>query len=468
MKWIAPDIQDFRMASKIVNPHSQTTSSEFSSNTGKTKVTNGTEVRGKNEHVKSESISDTARPRPRQGIQSYPITDDLILLPSTFSCSVSLNPSAKKIWDLCDGQHTVAEILHDLHERYAGTNGDLHYGLQTTLRKLQDLDLLEISQEDTKGRRPPVKFVVGIEDKTYFHWQLPILLESLRGQLPNGWECLLVVCNNHGPLSEPLSQIVLAYDLKYFSTTHHPLNHSIDFSSGEDCYLPMNRIQALSAVVDYVKPDDLVCLLETDIFLYKELNLDVIPTGNALSKNWIIGQDLFYTLHDDPKGVNLQTLLASLGCPTSFQPGGVTIFLTGETIKNQKFIRDCFRFTQIVYLMGKMLEVPKVWVAEMPCFALSLTLNGIPYDLLEHSEFTTKNVDHPTINPGSFYHYYHDLMDGGDGAFYKSKWYKQLFKKDNFLLTDISEFAANTHSDHEHYFFEMVKKAQRRLYVPNS
>lgn len=464
MKWIAPDIQTFRMPSEIAEEHAHTACSESSAMLAKTGSPNGRGTWCGNGQAHRRSVSDIVRPQPRPGVRPYPVADELVLLPPTFSYMVSLNHSAKHIWELCDGRHTVADISRELHHRYSSVNGDLLCHLQTTLLMLQDLDLLELTQDDLT-KRPPVKFVVGIEDKTYFHWQLPILLESLKDQLPHGWECVLVVCNNHAPLSESLSQIVMEYEVRYFTTTHHPLNHSIDFSSGADVYLPMNRIQALSAVADYVKPDDLICLLETDIFLYKELNLDVIPTGNALAKNWIVGQDIFYTLRGELKGVNLQTLLASLGCAMPFQPGGVIIFLTGETIQNRKFIQDCFRFTQIVYLMGKMVEVPKVWVAEMPCFALALTLNGIPYDLLEHSEFTTQNIDHPNIKPGSFYHYYHDLMDGGDGAFYKSKWYKQLFKKDNFLHTDVSGFAAEAHSDHEHYFFEMVTRAQRRLCV---
>ena len=61
--------------------------------------------------------------------------------------------------------------------------------------------------------RPTVKFVVGIEDIPYFHWQLPILIESLVDKLPYGWELLVVVCNNHQPLSDSLIQVFLAYDV---------------------------------------------------------------------------------------------------------------------------------------------------------------------------------------------------------------------------------------------------------------
>ncbi|MCP4397980.1 MAG: hypothetical protein GY801_11880 [bacterium] len=321
--------------------------------------------------------------------------------------------------------------------------------------------------KETLAERPAVKFVVGIEDKPSFCWQLPILLESLMDKLPHGWELFVVVCNNYRPLSESLTQVFMAYNVKCFITVNHPQNENIDFADGEDCYVAINRIQALRAVAEFVGPDDLICLLETDIFLYKDLNFHVIPTTNVLAKNWIIQQELFFTSHQEPKGVNLSKLLEAMGCPHPFQPGGVTLFLTGATIQNQKFIRDCFRFAQILFLMGKMITVHKVWVAEMPCFALALTMNGIPYDIIDEPEFSTTNIADHRIQPGTFYHYYHDLMDGGDGAFYQSQWYKQLFRSKNFLEEDISHWASQATSHHEKYFFELAHKARRRLHVSN-
>jgi len=321
--------------------------------------------------------------------------------------------------------------------------------------------------KETLAERPAVKFVVGIEDKPYFCWQLPILIESLMNKLPRGCELLVVVCNNHLPLSDSLTQIFQAYEIRYFTTVNYPQNENIDFAGGGDNYVAINRIQALSSVADFVRPDDLICLMETDVFLYKDLNLNAIPTTNSLAKNWIVEEELFFSLHRDPKGVNLSKLLEAMGCPHSLRPGGVTLFLTGATIQNYKFMRDCFRFTQLLYLMGKILEVHKVWVAEMPCFALALTMNGIPYDVIDDPEFSTRNFDHPSIRPGTFYHYYHDLRDGGDGAFFRSQWYKQLFFSKNFLQEDISHWSSKATSHHEKYFFELARKARLRLHVSN-
>ncbi len=329
---------------------------------------------------------------------------------------------------------------------------------------------MDIPENEKKAvtQTPDVKFVVGIEDVPYFHWQLPILIESLTDKLPRGWELLVVVCNNQLDLSDSLTQIFQTYDhVKYFTTTNYPHNESIEFAAGGDSYVPINRIQALSAVADAVNSDDLICLLETDIFLYKDINLDIIPKANALAENWIIQEDIFFSLKRYPSGVSLSKLLESMGCTNSLRPGGVILFLTGETIQNQKFISDCFRFTQILYLMGKILELDSVWVAEMPCYSLALTVNGIPYDVIDDPAFSTENNADPEIRPGTFYHYYHDLRDGGDGAFYKSKWYKHLYHKKNFLHEDMANWSSVTHSDHEAYFFELATRARLRIPLAN-
>jgi hypothetical protein len=279
---------------------------------------------------------------------------------------------------------------------------------------------------------------------------------------------IVVICNNHVPLSDTLSDILLSYGVTYFTTTNHPMNENMDFSSGGDFYVPINRIQALSAVSDYIRPDDLVCLMETDIFLYRDLNMDVFPTTNTLVEDWLIGQDLFFADGQNQQGVKLQKLLDSFDCPHTFKPGGVLLFLTGDTVKNEKFIQDCFRFTQILYLMGKVHDVPKVWTAEMPCFALALTINGIPYNLTNAQEFLTGHAGAPTIPPGTFYHYYRDLNDGRGGAFYESQWYKHQFFKINMLEEELSQYISQATTHHEKYFFDLATRAQRRLHVSHT
>jgi hypothetical protein len=413
-----------------------------------------------------------ARPRRRGGVHEFAVGEELILFvprghdagasPSVSDRAVTLNGSGREIWELCNGHHSVGEILARLDARHEGGTETLRADLSTALFRLRTLDLIDLEHGHDLGR-PPIKFVVGVEDKIYFHWQLPILFESLHGRLPPGWEVCVVVCNGHQALSEPLLRIVNAYNVKFVTGRNLPDRENMDFANGQDRYVPINRIEALAAIAPHVAEDDLVCLTDTDVFLYGDLNVGVFPTGNLLTRNWIVDQDIFFSFGSETEGVKLPELLASMGYSTLFQGGGVCVFLSGATIKNEKFIKDCFRFTQILYLMGSIIEVPKVWIAEMPCYALSLTANNLSYEVADIEEFTVGNFAKESIPSGTFYHYYHDLKDGGDGAFAGSKWHKQLYFTTDLLTSDLERYAGEASSDHERYFFELANRARERL-----
>ena len=308
-----------------------------------------------------------------------------------------------------------------------------------------------------------VKFVVGIDDRVYMRWQLSILLESLHGKLPPGWEVWVVVCNGHEELSADLKRILETYGARHFTGVNHPRDQNMDFAAGRDVYVPLNRIEALRVVGEHLGADDLVCLTETDVFLYGDLNPTVFPQGNALFDNWIVREPLFFGYGHETIGVRLPLLLEAMGCKTPFKPGGVTIFLDAATVRNEKVIQDAFRFTQVLYLLGSMLEV-KFWTAEMPAVALSLTLNGIDYELIQTPEFTTQNHDDERIRPGSFYHYFSDLRDNGHGAFLGSQWYKHRYMFENFLLHDFGPFRRAAGTDHEKVFFAVAERTRRRAW----
>jgi len=468
MRWQTPAIQTFSLCQFSGDKREKGKTSTFHVPQNSLLEQNGNEGPDSSTSLTSEPVSqDTVLPHPCPTLSSFLVGEELILLPSDQTFAVSLNAPARHIWEYCDGQHTVTEVFQELHERYGSDSQAVHEDVSHALDIFRQLHLLKFEPRPIVQRNP-VKFVVGIEDKTYFHWQLPILLESLHTKLPVGWEMIVVVCNNHVPLSDTLSDIFHAYGVTYFTTTNHPMNEKMDFSDGVDFYVPLNRIEALNAVADHIQPDDLICLLETDIFLYRDLNLEVFPTTNTLVEDWLIGQDQFFVDGQNPRGIKLQKLLESFDCPHTFKPGGVLLFLTGDTVKNKKFIQDCFRFTQILYLMGKIHQVPKVWTAEMPCFALALTINGIPYNLTNSPEFLTRHASAPTVPPGTFYHYYRDLNDGQGGAFYQSRWYKHQFFETNMLKVNLSHYLSQATTPHEKFFFELANNARRRLNVSHS
>jgi hypothetical protein len=405
-----------------------------------------------------------ARPKRRRGVVLCTISDEAVLLPPAADHAFFLNPSALAIWELCDGTRSVQDMLRELQGRYDASESDLLLDLRTTLEQLNQGGLIDLGEATGAGPRG-VKFVVGVEDTLYFHWQLAILFESLAGKLPAGWESVVVVCNDGRPLSDRLRRVLSVYGVRHHTAPDHPTRQVMDFSSGDDRYAPLNNIEALRAVSAHVDDDEMVCLMDTDIFLYGELRREIFPAANAVAQNWIVEQDRYFSFGSETVGVDLRQLLSAMGCTTPFRPGAVTIFLTGETVRNTKFVQDCFRFTQVLFLLGKILGVPKVWTAHMVSFALAMTVNGIDYSVLSAPELSTRNSNEDRIGPGTWYHYFRDLADGGGGAFAGSPWCKQQFRETDLLDQDLTRFAAGARSDHERYFFDLALRAQRKLHA---
>jgi hypothetical protein len=273
-----------------------------------------------------------------------------------------------------------------------------------------------------------------------------------------------VVCNDHAALSPELTRLLDVYGVSAITGANHGRSHDIDFSEGRGGYVALNRVEALSAIADYVEADDVVCLMDTDVFLFGEIQPDLFPSDNAMAENEIIGGHPFMGFASQGRGVDLDKLLASMGCDTPLKPGGVTVFLTGATIRNKKVLRDCYRFAQVLFLLGKVLDLPPAatWVAEMACFSMALTPNGIDYTLLDVPQFTVLGAGQDTVPEGSFYHYYCDLNDGG-GPFRDSEWHKQLFADSDFLQADLESFRAGASSILAQRFFDLALAARRRI-----
>ena len=103
----------------------------------------------------------------------------------------------------------------------------------------------------------------------------------------------------------------------------------------------------------------------------------------------------------------------------------------------------------------------------MPCFALALAANGIEHRVIPSKSFLVDKD--PWIPSGAFYHYYGDLKDSAvDGAFYDSDWHKQRYAFTDLLKTDLEALSRAAVTDHERFFFELAKRASRRLHSGSS
>ncbi|MFT6958606.1 MAG: hypothetical protein ACJAYC_003626 [Halieaceae bacterium] len=425
------------------------------------------------------------QPQPLQkaGLASYPVKDELVLLPSQGETVYALNATGAAIWELCDGTLSLTEMFLELRGRFEGDELQIMSDLNVALLQFRELDLLELSSLSdprvassgiidpsiAQADRPRVCIVHGIEDRPYFHWQLAIMFESLIGQMPAGWDIVVVVCNNHQPISHELERIFDTYAVRHHTGASPADNHDIDFAGGGDRYAPMNRVEALNVMRHHAAPDDLICLMDSDIFLCGELQASLFPRGNAMASNWIIGQERYFQFStDDKKGLSLPKLLEALGYEQEFKPGGVMVFLTGEALQKNdgKLVLDCYRFLQILYLAGKILELPPrgVWVAEMACFALAMYPNEIDYELLDIEQFAVQEANADQLPEGSFYHYYTDINDGAPGPFVNSHWHKQLFADRNFLQADIESFLDTASGQAEQRFMTIAIAARDRIY----
>ncbi|MEO0436657.1 MAG: PqqD family protein [Pseudomonadota bacterium] len=432
----------------------------------------------------ASSRQDSYFPRARSGLESFRVQDEVVLLPDSGNELYALNRTGARIWELCDGRHSLSDIFDDLRYSFDGETMEIATDLNTALIQLRELELLQATarpasraQQDSREResskpsdaRPPVRIAHGVEDRPYFHWQLAVMFESLIGQLPAGWDILIVVCNNHQPLSDELVRILDTYNVCHFTGTSPADNFTIDVAAGSDRYTPMNRLEALNVLRHHARPDDIICLMDTDLFLYGDLRDELFPQKDALTANWIVAQEKFFHFStDDQKGVSLPKLLDALGFEQEFKAGGVMIFLRGETLLKEdgKYVRDCFRFLQILYLAGKILELPDhgVWVAEMACFSLAASANDIDFDILDHPEFAVQNPEVDELPEGSFHHYYTDKNDSGPGPFLDSAWHKQLFADQSFLRADIESFLSVARGPVEQRFMELAIHARDRIY----
>ena len=425
----------------------------------------------------SSFLADAQRPTRNPVIRDYAVKDELVLMaPLSHRAeganrALALNGAGRMIWELCDGTRTDDEIVDALLERFDADRSALTGHVAELLDRLSTLGFLEDHRADAADTAC-MTFVIGIEDTPYFRWQTAIFLESFRGKLPPGWKTLVVVCNNGEAFSPELSEILSRYGTAVARGTNHGRSDRIDVGhDGGQCYAAVNRVEALRVAADFVGEHDLICLLDSDTFLFHGLNRDVLPTKCAMPRNWHIeGRPFFSTAKaNQGHGVDLSKLLEAIGIEGDFKPGGVNVFVTGAVAKNPKYIADCFRFAHAVYLLGRAAGADNTWMAEMPCFALAMVANGIEFELLERPEFSVSSGSEESIPTGTIYHYYSDpgdRTDGlGGGAFRNSVWHKQAYRDRNFLKTAFEIQAASAETEHERYFFELARRAREYLDV---
>jgi hypothetical protein len=99
-----------------------------------------TESRG----AKEKAVEVASKPRRREGIEAHSVLDELVLYVPGQELGVSLNPSARAVWELCDGQRTLAEISQELGQDVGCPGDDLLADVEAAVRQLSELGLVEM------------------------------------------------------------------------------------------------------------------------------------------------------------------------------------------------------------------------------------------------------------------------------------------------------------------------------------
>ncbi len=95
------------------------------------------------------------RPRRRDGASAVELDDNVALYDDVGQLLILLNTSAAAVWELCDGETTVDDMVQTLAEAHGEDATVIAGDVRRTVRKLADLglvlDLADIDIDDDTG-----------------------------------------------------------------------------------------------------------------------------------------------------------------------------------------------------------------------------------------------------------------------------------------------------------------------------
>lgn len=85
-------------------------------------------------------------PRRKDGILANELDQQVVLYSVENEVIHILNPTARAIWDLCDGKHSLQDIEHKVRTRFAvAEEHDVYADIQQTLQQFSAKGLLQDS-----------------------------------------------------------------------------------------------------------------------------------------------------------------------------------------------------------------------------------------------------------------------------------------------------------------------------------
>jgi hypothetical protein len=90
----------------------------------------------------STSVGPTTRFRPRPDVLSRELEGEAVLLDLATGQYYSLNPTGRRIFELCNGEHTVPAIREILRREFDATEEELEADLMALLSELESRGLI--------------------------------------------------------------------------------------------------------------------------------------------------------------------------------------------------------------------------------------------------------------------------------------------------------------------------------------
>jgi len=85
----------------------------------------------------------TRKPAQNPDIATKEIGEETLLYGANAEAVHILNPTAKLIWDLCDGKHTIADITQEILDTFSGIEADhANNDVQQTLTVFLEKNLI--------------------------------------------------------------------------------------------------------------------------------------------------------------------------------------------------------------------------------------------------------------------------------------------------------------------------------------
>lgn len=84
------------------------------------------------------------RPSRLDNLKVYNLWDELVIYAPDQEQAISLNATAKAIWNLCDGQQTLVQMTETLGSQFNTSETDLLADIQATVDQLAELGLVKL------------------------------------------------------------------------------------------------------------------------------------------------------------------------------------------------------------------------------------------------------------------------------------------------------------------------------------